>query len=33
MAAYGKQGLPELARMNFDKAHYAQGAIAKAAAW
>jgi glycine dehydrogenase subunit 1 len=32
MAAYGKEGLPELARMNFDKAHYAQGAIAKAAA-
>jgi glycine dehydrogenase subunit 1 len=31
MAAYGKQGLPELARMNFDKAHYAQAAIARAA--
>jgi glycine dehydrogenase subunit 1 len=31
MAAYGKQGLPELARMNYDKAHYAQAAIAKAA--
>jgi glycine dehydrogenase subunit 1 len=32
MAAYGKEGLPELARLNFDKAHYAQGAIARAAA-
>lgn len=32
MAAYGKAGLPELARLNFDKAHYAQAAIAKAAA-
>jgi glycine dehydrogenase subunit 1 len=31
MAAYGKQGLPELARLNFDKAHYAQAAIARAA--
>jgi glycine dehydrogenase subunit 1 len=31
MAAYGKSGLPELARMNFDKAHYAQSAIVKAA--
>jgi glycine dehydrogenase subunit 1 len=31
MAAYGKQGLPELARMNFDKAHYAQAAILKSA--
>jgi glycine dehydrogenase subunit 1 len=31
MAAYGKAGLPELARLNFDKAHYAQSAIAKAA--
>jgi glycine dehydrogenase subunit 1 len=31
MAAYGKQGLPELARLNFDKAHYAQAEIAKAA--
>jgi glycine dehydrogenase subunit 1 len=30
MAAYGKDGLPELARLNFDKAHYAQAAIAKA---
>ena len=29
MAAYGKEGLPELARLNFDKAHYAQKAIAK----
>lgn len=32
MAAYGKQGLPELARLNFDKAHYAEAAIAKAGA-
>ncbi len=31
MAAYGKAGLPELARLNFDKAHYAQSAISKAA--
>ncbi len=31
MAAYGKQGLPELARLNFDKAHYAETAIRKAA--
>ncbi len=31
MAAYGKRGLPELARLNFDKAHYAQGEIVKAA--
>ncbi len=31
MAAYGKAGLPELAKLNFDKAHYAQSAIAKAA--
>jgi glycine dehydrogenase subunit 1 len=31
MAAYGKEGLPELARLNFDKAHYAQAAIVKAA--
>jgi glycine dehydrogenase subunit 1 len=31
MAAYGKAGLPELARLNFDKAHYAQAEIAKAA--
>jgi glycine dehydrogenase subunit 1 len=30
MAAYGKAGLPELARLNFDKAHYAQGEIVKA---
>jgi glycine dehydrogenase subunit 1 len=29
MAAYGKDGLPELARLNFDKAHYAQAAMAK----
>jgi glycine dehydrogenase subunit 1 len=32
MAAYGKEGLPSLARLNFDKAHYAQSAILKAAA-
>jgi glycine dehydrogenase subunit 1 len=32
MAAYGKAGLPELARLNFDKAHYAQAEIAKVAA-
>ena len=31
MAAYGKAGLPELARLNFDKAHYAQGEIVRAA--
>ncbi len=31
MAAYGKEGLPELARMNFDKAHYAQAEIGRAA--
>jgi glycine dehydrogenase subunit 1 len=31
MAAYGKTGLPELARLNFDKAHYAKAAILKAA--
>jgi glycine dehydrogenase subunit 1 len=31
MAAYGKAGLPELARLNFDKAHYAQAEIVKAA--
>jgi glycine dehydrogenase subunit 1 len=31
MAAYGKKGLPELARLNFDKAHYAKAAILKAA--
>ena len=30
MAAYGKEGLPELARLNFDKAHYAQAALAGA---
>ncbi|MBP1633519.1 MAG: aminomethyl-transferring glycine dehydrogenase [Acidobacteria bacterium] len=30
MAAYGKQGLPELARLNFDKAHYALAALAQA---
>lgn len=29
MAAYGKEGLPELARLNFDKAHYAQGAVGR----
>jgi glycine dehydrogenase subunit 1 len=27
MTAYGKQGLRELARLNFDKAHYAHAAI------
>jgi glycine dehydrogenase subunit 1 len=27
MAAFGKLGLPELARLNLDKAHYAFGAI------
>jgi glycine dehydrogenase subunit 1 len=31
MAAYGKAGLPELARLNFDKAHYARKAIEQAA--
>ncbi len=31
MAAYGKTGLPELARLNFDKAHYALGEIVKTA--
>jgi glycine dehydrogenase subunit 1 len=31
MAAYGKEGLPELARMNFDKAHYAQAEIGRVA--
>jgi glycine dehydrogenase subunit 1 len=31
MAAYGKTGVPALARLNFDKAHYAHAAIAKAA--
>jgi glycine dehydrogenase subunit 1 len=30
MAAYGKQGLPALARLNFDKAHYAREAIVRA---
>jgi glycine cleavage system P protein (glycine dehydrogenase) subunit 1 len=30
MAAYGKEGLPELARLNFDKAHYAHVALARA---
>jgi glycine dehydrogenase subunit 1 len=29
MAAYGKAGLPALARQNFDKAHYARTAIAR----
>ncbi len=32
MAAYGKQGLPELARLNFDKAHYARAAVLQAVA-
>ncbi len=31
MAAYGKEGLPALARLNFDKAHYAQAEIARVA--
>ena len=31
MAAYGKEGLSELARLNFDKAHYALRAILRAA--
>ncbi len=31
MAAYGKEGMAELARMNFDKAHYAQAEIARVA--
>ncbi len=31
MAAYGKQGLPALARLNFDKAHHALDAIVAAA--
>jgi glycine dehydrogenase subunit 1 len=31
MAAYGKAGLPELARLNFDKAHYALNEIVKGA--
>jgi len=30
MAAYGKEGVAELARMNFDKAHYAQAEIGRA---
>jgi glycine dehydrogenase subunit 1 len=30
MVAYGKRGLPALARLNFDKAHYAQAALAGA---
>jgi glycine dehydrogenase subunit 1 len=29
MAAYGRAGLPELARQNFDKAHYAKAAIVR----
>jgi glycine dehydrogenase subunit 1 len=32
MAAYGKAGLPELAKLNFDKAHYARKAILEAGA-
>jgi glycine dehydrogenase subunit 1 len=31
MAAYGKEGLPALARLNFDKAHYALRAIMREA--
>ena len=31
MAAYGKRGLPELARLNLDKAHFALGAVTRAA--
>ncbi len=31
MAAYGKRGLPALARLNFDKAHHAVGTITAAA--
>jgi len=31
MAAYGKQGLPDLARLNFDKAHHAQQQILRGA--
>ena len=31
MAAYGREGLPALARLNFDKAHYALRAIMKEA--
>jgi glycine dehydrogenase subunit 1 len=30
MAAYGKRGLPELARLNFDKAHHAQQELDRA---
>ena len=30
MAAYGKQGVRDLARLNFDKAHYAQAELARA---
>jgi glycine dehydrogenase subunit 1 len=30
MTAYGKEGMPELARLNFDKAHYARTAILEA---
>jgi glycine dehydrogenase subunit 1 len=30
MAAYGKTGVSELARLNFDKAHYARGEMARA---
>ncbi|MFB3853662.1 MAG: aminomethyl-transferring glycine dehydrogenase subunit GcvPA [Vicinamibacterales bacterium] len=29
MAAYGKKGLPELARLNFDKAHHLSGELAR----
>jgi glycine dehydrogenase subunit 1 len=32
MAAYGKEGLPELAKLNFDKAHYARAAVIEAGA-
>ena len=32
MAVYGRQGLPELARINLDRAHFAQGALTRAAA-
>ncbi len=31
MAAYGRRGLPALARQNFDKAHYAHDAVLRAA--
>jgi glycine dehydrogenase subunit 1 len=30
MTAYGKQGLPDLAKLNFDKAHHARAAILEA---